>query len=509
MPTEPTRWGALGLGRRGITPPKRDLAALEEVFGPSLLDRMVEQDRLSRSRLGRGEYGPPPVDSPEFELAADVAGNLDFTGALKGVSLADDLASMAVPTEVDAINQMAGMATPQMTGMGLDLPKTLLPGSPAGVFETPRQVPLVEPGSRWTPPDLGGRMDPTDEALWDQLKGMEGKLWEPGELFDYRRLGDLPPMPQTRLPRAEPPKQGFPDYLTRIGDPANMKRVKAVVEAGIEMGGREWYNTEPLRMAFVDELGEVEGNAAHRFFMDVMGATSPRSKVHQNIKSASYHFQRARAGHTPVTIDPVNKGVFINPKTGEKKLSNLMLPPLPGGYGHRMQAVHATNLEDMYKRGFLDPKINPKISAFSANLWGNQFPLAADVHNVRMLGLTTAGGKPVNSPEGSHYAWLEDLQRAHAEELGLTPAQYQASMWIGGANETKMLSPQEPFLRTFERHIDYTARQREQKKTQVLRDFIKGKAPLLSVGPMTGMLFRALLPEDVEVDDDLDKDDGA
>ena len=77
-----TRWGALGLGRRGITPPKYDLG--ESPFGPSLGSRMVEHERASRPAPGAIAPPPPAPGSPLAEAATDIASNFDFLGTFGG-----------------------------------------------------------------------------------------------------------------------------------------------------------------------------------------------------------------------------------------------------------------------------------------------------------------------------------------------------------------------------------------------------------------------------------------
>ena len=61
----------------------------------------------------------------------------------------------------------------------------------------------------------------------------------------------------------------------------------ADIRRGEELGGSDWYNTEELRDWFMRELGPEKGHAEWKEFTDLIGATSPASKVEQNIKAAS------------------------------------------------------------------------------------------------------------------------------------------------------------------------------------------------------------------------------
>ena len=103
-------WGALGLGRRGVTPPKADLGALLGRLGgllsvpgvPSLGSRAMELDRMQRERLAGGAGGPPLPGSPEAELGLDVAGSIDTGGILagKGAKTAD-LGKLAIAEQLE------------------------------------------------------------------------------------------------------------------------------------------------------------------------------------------------------------------------------------------------------------------------------------------------------------------------------------------------------------------------------------------------------------------------
>jgi hypothetical protein len=64
----------------------------------------------------------------------------------------------------------------------------------------------------------------------------------------------------------------------------------------------------------------------------------------------------------------------------------------------------------------------------------------------------------------------------------MTPAQYQSSAWIGGAEQTGVRSRQSPFLDMIEARILLTAKKLDLKPEEVLRRFIRGEIPLWSFG---------------------------
>jgi hypothetical protein len=66
--------------------------------------------------------------------------------------------------------------------------------------------------------------------------------------------------------------------------------------------------------------------------------------------------------------------------------------------------------------------------------------------------------------------------------LGLTPAQYQASAWLGGAEQTGVRSRLTPWLDNFEARVVLSAKKLGLKKEEMLRRFIQGELPLWSLG---------------------------
>ena len=62
------------------------------------------------------------------------------------------------------------------------------------------------------------------------------------------------------------------------------------------------------------------------------------------------------------------------------------------------------------------------------------------------------------------------------------PVQHRGSARLGAGKETGLASPVEPFLRTLESRIEKTAEATGRTKAEVLRQFIRGQAPLLSLG---------------------------
>lgn len=84
-------------------------------------------------------------------------------------------------------------------------------------------------------------------------------------------------------------------------------------------------------------------------------------------------------------------------------------------------------------------------------------------------------------PSAREYGQIERWIQREAKEMGITPAQFQASMWLGGAEKTGLKSPLEPFMKTFEARVKYTAMRLNKTPQEVLDLFVSGEIPLLSL----------------------------
>ena len=349
-----------------------------------------------------------------------------------------------------------------------------------------------------------------------------------GDQFDYSALNRVPKVPQTQMTRYNP-KRGT---SARISDALSSRRVKKkideTVERGAEGGGMAWYNTEPL----LERLRVLRPGSADEDYarlMDLVAATSPRSRVTDNIRTASYYNYLAEQG-----LPIANK-------------------PAPG-YGSVAQKLHAGNAQRLRENGGWDVFKNPKPASFSSNLQGNQNIVTIDTHNFRLPGILSedprflatsvkAGTKgdadavmnalsmrfpglpdselarsvanfkpgkqdlaayrpqewvkkgyvspdaaaqdPVlwsTKPNNNEYGYYEKWQQDRAKRMGMSPAQYQASMWLGGGDDTGLGSAAEPFLRSVEARVKYTADMLGMDPDEVLEGFITGSMPMLAEG---------------------------
>jgi murein DD-endopeptidase MepM/ murein hydrolase activator NlpD len=315
--------------------------------------------------------------------------------------------------------------------------------------------------------------------------------------FDYSRLHEIPKVTQSDLFRYDPAR-GVPARVTDVAaNPDVRNKMLDVITSGKEMGGANWYNADPLRDLFINELGKDTGASAFRKYMDLVAATSPRSDVGTNARNASYYYGRLMRGEGA-------------PEVGERN---------PQPYGHMAQRLHQMNVQRVANEGW-DPLKNPKPASFVENLVGNQEPVTVDTHAFRLPAilaqdpryletayeaskgspkinvqkLVESGEMPMEQalktaayweaqPKKNEYAAMEQYYKSLARELGMTPAQTQASAWVGGGKLTGLASDEsKPFLGFLEDRVMNTATKLNMDPKDVMRAFIRGEQPLYNKG---------------------------
>lgn len=367
------------------------------------------------------------------------------------------------------------------------------------------------------------------------LDAIEGGPKGAGPL-DLSSMKQIPGVEQRPMDRLVPPR----GVSQRLQDALKNQNVIRGIQRSIDrgMGVSDWYHNEPLRRAFVGELGEDEGTKAFREFADMVSATSPRSDVPINIRNASYYYMHARQG------EPLPE-------------------ELPYPYGHVAQNLHRQNFETLTgaRPGALsagatetgtgwDIYKNPKPASFSQNLQGNLEPGTIDTHAFRNIAMRTkdpafletslsrvykAGNDPkvdslvkrygevrrrgdkmivtfrpqqlyergkltmedalkiptfwTSKPNPSEYAAAEELYHRLGKKKGLPTADTQAAAWAGAGEMTGLGTVgTHTFPELFNERVLYTARMRGEDPRKTLRDFIRGEKPLLSAPVPFGAL---------------------
>jgi len=283
-----------------------------------------------------------------------------------------------------------------------------------------------------------------------------------GKSLDDIDLSQTPDVPQSALERYDPPR-GMPKNLDQLFNKETAQRLSEAAKKGEQAGGRDWYNLDPLRQAYIDELGPEVGDATFRAYVDKIAATSPRSTVAANIRRSSYLQQLDQQG---------------------KPFAGLTNQDMPAGYGHLAHQTQDHLLQDLQASGRFDAVNRPKTSSFAENLKGNQTPMTIDTHNFAAV-----KGDPKNkvSPSKTQYRYLEDFQAEIADKLNMTPAQFQASVWMGADTG---VADARPFMEVFDDVVARTAKRNDESKKQALTKFIKGEGALYGLGGlMAGTVY--------------------
>jgi hypothetical protein len=286
--------------------------------------------------------------------------------------------------------------------------------------------------------------------------------------LDLSNLDEMPNIrEQVAMDRYEPPR-GRPENLEPLLTKETGKRMMEYAKKGEQAGGRGWYNLAPLKEEFMSVSGADKGAADFDRYVDFLAATSPRSRVDSNVRRASYLRNLEQQGR---------------PFAG---LENSDLPP---GYGHLAHKTQDYMLQDLKDGGSFEALNRPKVSSFAENLKGNFEPMTLDTHNFSAI---VGDPKFKKSPSKTQYKYLEEFQSELADKMNMSPAQFQASVWMGADTG---VADARPFLQVFDDVVNRTAERNKVSKQQALEDFIKGNAPLYGLAAAIGA-GTVLVPEE-------------
>lgn len=375
---------------------------------------------------------------------------------------------------------------------GADLPQAL-PGQ-AGIkaHMPPREATVAS-----SPTTQAGPVITAPSEKWKRLTAMPAEP-KPGtaayspysELDGLFRDDPLPPVPQIPIPRYVPPR-GVPQrVLDLTADTRVRDGMIEAAERGFSMGVADWYKTQQLKWAFIDEFGKREGSERFDYFMDLVGATSPVSAPWENIRNASYYYT----------------------------LNNRRLPDVnPYPYGHRFQNMHRRNVMKVWNGG-LDPLVNPKPVSFGANLKGNHASVVIDLHNIRLPVMLYGDPRFLNTylqvspgvsrnirkefaegrikpedlanptywtgiPRKNEHGAMERYYQDIARQMGRSPEDVQSAIWIGGGGLTgQRFEPWKTWMDSYKDRLLLTVREKRMDPRDVLKRMLRAELPLLTLG---------------------------
>jgi hypothetical protein len=309
-------------------------------------------------------------------------------------------------------------------------------------------------------------------------------------------------------------------YTERMEDLLKSRSAKRktdeLIRKGDELGMREWYGTEPLRVVAMN-LG-IDPKDYERF-MAHMASASQRNPVDKQNQMGSLLWYLENQGKlTPESVLLTNKLKRSGAPAGAD------LVEFPAGYGSLAQSAIFDRAKQI-AAGDISGALpeDRKLGTFYRNLLGNLRPVTVDVNAVRgpiithgdprwletqlvekdELGNVVARHRPreavasgemslkeakdrpgfwLAAPEGSEYAGFEKLWQRAAERAGVAPAEAQAMGWYGSADVTALKTKPELYVDNLERLIRRTAEQTGKRPMEVMEDMLTGKGFLRKKG---------------------------
>lgn len=313
------------------------------------------------------------------------------------------------------------------------------------------------------------------------------------------------PNPLAKLPKGDRAR-ALVTERNRISD----KLADKITQSGIlDSDARYFYHSDgPIyRGAQKAGLSPEEAEAYLNDFSKIFAATSPRTKVEENIRNATSVMAKMDAGIPHRQI--VGKG--------SGGISEKGYPMMTGKGG-----IHGNLIDDIINFGAIDRATNTKPATFGANMVGNRSGVTADTHAIRgalmamnddIAGSVPEGfilpkfrdsykadptkltpnmiddtvGKQMIEVDGrkvnaqTEYPVIADIYHDVADKLGVEPAEAQALGWFGLGDETNLGSARKTVSDIFDERIDVTAKELGTTPEKVAELVFRRKIPLMSL----------------------------
>jgi hypothetical protein len=282
----------------------------------------------------------------------------------------------------------------------------------------------------------------------------------------------------------------------------------------LEADTRYFYHTDgPVyRAARQAGLSDTEAQAYLRDLSNNVAATSPRTKVEENLRNATLVMAKDNQG---IPFREVVGPGTIRPD-GTKGISEKGYPMMTAKGG-----IHGGLLDDVAATGEMDVARNPKPSNFGANLSGNRSGVTMDTHAIRGTLMTLNEMQPGLVPEGfilpkfrdqyakdpsvltpnmiddtlasqmtgpkgsttklqTEYPVFADIWHDAAAKLGVSPAEAQSMGWFGFGDETNLGSARKTPVDIFDDRLSVTAQALDITPEEAARSVFRRKIPLLA-----------------------------
>lgn len=416
--------------------------------------------------------------------------------------------------------KVASKASPTLRGLkagdtlsldGLTLPKAVSIGDNGGpplvslkdAYEARAAQMELAPGARIQP-------DPNRTRMVDQ----DYRVPAPGTRPDMSQQYPRNPDPTAALPLG-----GRAQILVdRKSDIARQLAAKIVASGQMGADTRYFYHSDgPLyRSAIASGLSEDDASRWLDDFAQNFAATSPRTKVEENLRNATSAMAKQAAGIPHRQI--VGPGTATN---GVPGLSERGYPMMTGGGG-----IHGQLLDDVHGGSGIDMNTNTKPANFGANMAGNRSGVTVDTHAIRGTLQTLNELSPGSVPDGfimpqhreaywsdpttltpdmiadtvgsqmigpkgarykaqTEYPVFADIFHEAADILGVSPAEAQSMAWFGLGGDTNLGSMPKTVADSFDERLNVTAKALNISPEMARQMVFQRKIPLLAAGGAT------------------------
>ena len=274
------------------------------------------------------------------------------------------------------------------------------------------------------------------------------------------------------------------------------------------------------RAAKASGLSDTEAANYLRDLGDYVAATSPRTKVEENLRNATLAMAKQSQGIPFRDVIGVGTG----------GISEKGYPMMTGKGG-----IHGILLDDVINNGGMNVATNPKPSNFGPNIAGNRSGVTVDTHAIRGTLQTlnemdagsvpegfilpkfreqyaknpsvltpdmiddTLGGQMIGdagsrSMAQTEYPVFADIWHKAANKLGVSPAEAQSMGWFGFGDQTNLGSARKTPVDIFDERLDVTAKALGITPKQAAEGVFRRQIPLLSAGG-AGLLGAGMMPD--------------
>jgi len=311
------------------------------------------------------------------------------------------------------------------------------------------------------------------------------------------------------------------------------KKIEATGQMGLDT--RYFYHTDgPIyRGARKAGLTDAEAKSYLSELSNTVAATSPRTKVEENLRNATLVMAKREQG---IPFREVIGPGTLRPD-GTKGISEKGYPMMTAKGG-----IHGGLLDDVIETGTMDVARNPKPSNFGANLLGNRSGVTVDTHAIRgtlmtlndiEAGLVPEGfilpkfrkqyvedpsvltpdmiddtlASQMTGPKGNtkklqtEYPIFADIWHDAADKLGVSPAEAQSMGWFGFGEDTNLGSAMKTPVDVFDERLSVTAKALEISPEEAATAVFRKQIPLFGIG---GAVTLGALPSEQQTLNEMD-----